>query len=142
MNRVYFQETVDQTAFSFAGCHSLVNEIMVEMLIMLLLVILILFKELFSHCSATESTRQGQGNSLLKTIMMSIMLLCEDDDDESDDDGNDDDGSTNCRKCVNASSSLEKLNRHSLQQQQKRGRTSNLFDLFIRSIEGIGKLKL
>ena len=74
------------------------------------------------------------------------MLLCEDDDDESDDenddDGNDDDVSTNCRKCVNASSSLEKLNRHSLQQQQKKGLTSNLFDLFIQSIEGIGKLKL
>ena len=63
-------------------------------------------------------------------------------DDESDDEGNDDDGSTNLRKCVNASSSLEKLNRHSLQQQQKRERTSNLFDLFIQSIEGIGKLKL
>ena len=141
MNRVYFQETVDQTAFSFAGCHSIVNEIIVEMLIMLLLMILILFKELCSQ-KCDKSTRQGQGNSLLKTIMMSIMLLCEDDDDESDDDGNDDDGSTNCRKCVNASSSLEKLNRHSLQQQQKRGRTSNLFDLFIRSIEGIGNQKL
>ena len=75
-----------------------------------------------------------------------MMMLCEDDDDENDDEnddnGNDDDGSTNYRKCVNASSWLEKLNRHSLQQQQKRGCTSNLFDLFIRSIKAIGKLKL
>ena len=114
---------------------------------MLLMTISILFKELCSHCSATKSTRQGQGNSLVKTIMMSMMMLCEDDDDENDvendDNGNDDEGSTlNCRKCVNASSSLEKLNRHSLQQQQKRVFTSNLFDLFIQSIEGIGKLKL
>ena len=116
------------------------------MLLLLMILILILFKELCSHCSATKSTRQGQGNSLLKTMMMSMMILCEDGDDESDDEnddnGNDDDGSTNCRKCVNASSSLEKLNRHSLQQQQKRERTSNLFDLFLRSVKGMGKLKL
>ena len=37
MSCVYFQETVDQTTLSFAGCHSLVNEIIKEMLVMLLL---------------------------------------------------------------------------------------------------------
>ena len=77
MSRVYLQETVDQTTLSFAGCHFIVKEIIVEMLIILLLVILILFKELCSHCSATKSTRQGQGKSLLKTITMSTMMLCE-----------------------------------------------------------------
>ena len=87
MSRVYFQETLDQTTLSFAGCHSIVNEIIVEMLTMLLLMILILFKELCSHCSATKSTRQGQGNSLLKTITMSMMMLCEQGDPESHDDG-------------------------------------------------------
>ena len=60
---------------------------------LLLLMIFILFKELCSHCSATKSTRQGQGNSLLKTIPMPMMMLCEQGDPESDDDGSDDDGS-------------------------------------------------